>query len=242
VLTSRFYLANNTCVANANNCKDMQDSSGNCASCYFDAVRGYYSLTNGVCTLCYVAGCSTYSASCQCLSCLNGYQFINNQCIACQSLHCHVCQVSVTACQQCAPAYGRLSSACQLCQPSNCYNCDGDNTVCATCNTGYYLSAGNCYQCQQNCLSCISNKQCTACAPGTYLQANGRCKTLPANCISIDNSTLISNIGSCKRCAYGYILLEGNCYPCGVSLFNVLLGVFRCNCATATTARTTTPT
>lgn len=206
-INTRYYLVNNQCVANTNNCKDMLDSTGKCSSCYFTAATGYYSLINGVCSLCNVSGCSTYSSTCQCLSCQNGYQFINNQCVACQSLHCHVCQASVTACQQCAPAYGRLSSACQLCQPSNCYNCDGDNTVCASCNTGYYLSGGNCYQCQSNCATCISNTQCTSCIAGTYLQANGRCKTLPNNCISIDTATLKSNVGSCKRCAFGYILL-----------------------------------
>ena len=206
-INTRYYLVGTQCVANTNNCKDMLDNTGKCSSCYFTAATGYYSLTNGVCTLCNVSGCSTYSSTCQCLSCQNGYQFINNQCIACQSLHCNVCQASVTACQQCAPAYGRLSSACQLCQPSNCYNCDGDNTVCATCNTGYYLSGGNCYECQTKCVTCLSNTQCTSCIAGTYLQANGRCKTLPDNCISIDTTTLKSDVGSCKRCAYGYILL-----------------------------------
>lgn len=220
-LTSRYYLVSNQCVHNTNNCKDMINVAGQCSSCYFSAATGYYSLSAGVCTLCNVVGCSTYSSTCQCLSCQNGYQFINNQCIACQTLHCYKCQASVTACEACAVSYGRLSSACQLCQPSNCYNCDGDNTVCAVCNVGYYLNSGQCYQCQAHCASCTSNTQCTSCSAGYFLQTNGRCKTLPSNCQSIDNTTLGSNVGSCKRCNYGYILLDGNCYPCSLSIFNV---------------------
>ncbi len=221
-LTSRYYLVNSLCVANTNNCKDMLDSSGKCSSCYFTSATGYYSLSaSNVCVLCSVPGCLTYSSACQCLSCQNGYQFINNQCIACQNLHCYQCQASVSSCQSCAPSYGRLSSACLLCQPSNCANCDGDNTACAVCNTGFYLSGGLCYNCQNNCLSCISNTQCTSCAAGYYLQSNGRCKVLPSNCIQIDTTTLSSNVGSCKRCSYGYILLAGSCYPCSSSLFNV---------------------
>jgi hypothetical protein len=46
---------------------------------------------------------------------------------------------------------------------------------------------------------------------------------MPSNCLSIDATTLSSNVGSCKRCSYGYILIEGSCYPCGVSLFNVII-------------------
>ena len=175
----------------------------------------------GVCVLCSVTGCLTYSTACQCLSCQNGYQFINNQCVLCQSLHCHKCQTSVSICELCAPSYGRLSNACVACQQANCNNCDGDNTVCSTCNVGYYRSGGICYTCQANCLSCSSNIICTSCITGTYLQTNGRCKTLPANCIQIDVLSLGSNVGICKRCRYGYMLIEGNCYPCSNSLFNV---------------------
>ena len=106
-LTSRFYLVGNQCVANTNNCKDMLDNTGACSVCYFTQAEGYYSLIGGVCTLCNVAGCLTYSSTCQCLSCNSGFQFINNQCNSCQSLHCSVCQASVTACQSCDVAYGR---------------------------------------------------------------------------------------------------------------------------------------
>ena len=223
ILTSRYYLVGNTCVQNLKNCKDMKDSSGKCSSCYFSPTA-YYSLNSGTgaCVLCNnVVGCLTYSSTCVCTACQNGYQFINNQCNACQNLHCHVCQTSISACQGCAPSYGRMSSACVLCQRSNCYNCDGDNTVCAVCNIGYYLNSGKCYSCQANCVSCVSNTKCTSCIVGTYLQSNGRCKTLPDFCIDIDTTTLSSSVGSCKRCQYGYILIEGNCYPCSSSLFNV---------------------
>lgn len=226
-IASRYYLVSNQCVLNTNNCKDMLDSTGKCSTCYFTAATGYYSLSvSNVCVLCNVAGCFTYSTTCQCTTCQNGYQYINNQCIQCQNLHCYVCQASVSACQACAPSYGRLSSACLLCQPSNCYNCDGDNTVCAVCNVGYYLGAGQCYKCQNNCQSCVSNTQCTVCNAGFFLQANGRCKILPSNCLEIDTTTLSSNVGSCKRCAYRYILMDGNCYPCSSSLFNVHLYLF----------------
>lgn len=221
IINTRYYLVNNLCVLNTNNCRDMLDSTGKCSSCYFTSTVGYYSLNSGVCTLCNVAGCSSYSTSCQCLSCQSGYQYINNQCIACQNLHCSQCQASISSCQYCLAAYGRLSSACVLCQPANCNNCDGDNTVCSVCNTGYYLSGGNCYSCQSNCLTCLSKSVCSTCVVGTFLQSNGRCKTLPLYCLAIDNTTLGSNVGSCKRCLYGYILIQGNCYPCSSSLFNV---------------------
>jgi len=202
-ISSRYYLVSNTCILNINNCKDMLDLTGKCSSCY-----STYTLTgSNICSICNVAGCLTYSTTCQCLSCQNGYQFINNQCIICQNQYCYQCQASVSACEICAPLYGRMSSACQKCQPLNCYNCDGDNTVCAVCSSGYYLSGGLCYKCQTNCLSCLSNIQCTSCVATTYLQSNGRCKTLPSYCLQIDNTTLSSAVGSCKRCQYGYILL-----------------------------------
>ena len=108
-----------------------------------------------------------------------------------------------------------------------------------TCNAGYYLNSGQCYACQANCASCISNTQCTTCNNGFYLQNNGRCKTLPSNCISIDNTTLSSTVGSCKRCKYGYILLDGNCYPCGLSLFNVNILIFSWNFVMIITVLTT---
>ena len=240
-LTSRYYLVSGQCVANSNNCKDMANSAGQCSLCYFTAATGYYSLQSGVCVLCNVVGCKTYSSTCQCLSCNNGYQFINNQCNACQTLHCTTCQALVTACQTCNVAYGRLSSACQLCTPANCYNCDGDNTVCAVCNQGYYLNSGKCYSCQANCQSCTSNTICTACNTGYYLQTNGRCKVLPSNCLDIDTTTLSSTVGACKRCSYGYILLDGNCYPCGLTLFNVKHVLFSWICATITTVLITMP-
>jgi hypothetical protein len=240
-LTSRYLLVGSQCVSNANRCKDMLDNTGKCSTCYFSSTDGYYSLNNaGVCVLCSVSGCATYSTTCQCLSCQDGYQYINNQCIQCQNLHCYQCQASISSCQSCAPAYGRLSSACLLCQPSNCFNCDGDNTQCVQCNTGYYLANRQCYTCQANCLSCVSNTQCTKCANGYFLQANGRCKTLPSNCVQIDSSTLASNIGSCKRCAYGYILLSGNCYPCSSSLFNVVFSLSSWTFAIATIVPITT--
>ena len=239
-LTSRYLLVGSQCVANTNRCKDMLDASGKCSSCYFTPAAYYQLTAAGVCSLCSVPGCDTYSDTCQCLACQNGYQYINNQCIQCQNLHCHKCQNSISSCQSCAPAYGRLSSACLLCQPSNCYNCDGDNTQCAQCNPGFYLAGGRCYTCQTNCVTCVSNIQCTSCIAGTFLQANGRCKTLPANCIQIDSTTLSSNIGSCKRCAYGYILLSGNCYPCSSNLFNVRSSLLSSICATTTTAPITT--
>jgi hypothetical protein len=240
-LASRYLLVGSQCVANLNKCKDMADATGRCSSCYFTASYGYYSLAGGVCGLCNVAGCLSYSSSCQCLSCQEGYQFLNNQCNACQTLHCSSCQSTITACQACAVAYGRLSSACQLCQPANCLNCDGDSTACAACNPGYYLSAGNCFGCQTHCLACSSSTRCTSCAPTHYLQSNGRCKSLPSHCVSIDDSTLDLDVGSCKRCEYGYILLDGNCYPCGLSLFNVSLPPLSSISALTTTVLTTTP-
>lgn len=100
-----------------------------------------------------------------------------------------------------------MSSACVLCQPSSCANCDGDSTICQICNNGYYLSGGRCYNCQSNCLTCLSNTQCSTCTPGTYLQNSGRCKTLPTNCLQIDPTSLGSTVGACKRCSYGFILM-----------------------------------
>ena len=97
-VSSRYYLRDNQCIANTNNCKDMIDSSGQCSSCYF-TVGAYYSLSaSNVCNLCNVAGCATYSSTCVCLSCQDGYQFINSNCVACQNLHCYRCQASTSEC------------------------------------------------------------------------------------------------------------------------------------------------
>ncbi len=70
---------------------------------------------------------------------------------------------------------------------------------------------------------CESNTKCTSCAAGYYLQNNGRCKQLPANCVEIDANYLVDNVAICKKCSYGYQVLLGSCYPCSQSLFNVIL-------------------
>ena len=203
----------------------MADTSGNCASCYFDSTFGYYTLSGGACALCNVAGCASYSTSCQCLTCQPGYQFINSHCVACQNLHCTDCQKSISSCQGCATGYGRLSSACILCTMSNCVNCDGDSTVCQTCANGYYLSGGMCYSCQSSCVTCLSNTVCLACTAGYYLQSNGRCQRLPTHCQQVDSNYISNVVAVCKVCTYGYIAMNGNCYPCSTALFNVIYSI-----------------
>jgi len=79
----------NTCVANTKNCKVMKNVNGDCSSCYFEAPDNYYKLNGLQCTKCILAGCASFSTTCQCLSCQNGYRFINNLCSACQNLHCN---------------------------------------------------------------------------------------------------------------------------------------------------------
>lgn len=66
-LTARYYLMSGSCVQNIHSCKDMLDSLGNCATCYFDSLVGFYTLTSGSCVRCNVNGCSNYSSICQCL-------------------------------------------------------------------------------------------------------------------------------------------------------------------------------
>lgn len=132
---------------------------------------------------CSQGGCATYSGTCQCLSCQNGYQFINHQCVACQNLNCYTCQSDIRSCQVCAPYYGLISSACIQCTQGVCLNCDGDSSKCVTCLTGYYNSAGTCYRCQASCQTCTSSTICTSCIAGNYLLSSGRCKSLPTNCI-----------------------------------------------------------
>jgi hypothetical protein len=220
-LTNRYHLMNNQCVANIKSCKVMGSVAGDCSECYFEGPDSYYKLANGDCVKCDQVGCKAYSTSCQCLECQNGYRYVNNLCVACQNLHCIKCQVDVQSCERCATYYGLFSSACIRCAKTNCLNCDGDYTLCKLCEDGYYLSAGSCFLCQANCLLCESNTKCTQCAPGTYLQANGRCKVKPTNCLEVDSKYLGDNVAVCRKCAYGYQVVEGNCYPCSHALYNV---------------------
>lgn len=101
--------------------------------------------------------------------------------------------------------------------------------MCKKCVDGYYLSSGSCFLCQTNCLLCESNTKCTKCASTHYLQTNGRCKAKPSNCIEVDSRYLSDNVAVCKKCAYGYQVLEGNCYPCSHSLYNVTICLFKLN-------------
>ena len=135
VLTNRYYLINDVCVNNANNCKMMADTAGKCSECYFSVTDNvFYRLdTSGACIKCNASGCATYSTDCTCQSCLPGYQFVNNQCIACQNLHCEQCANNTLSCTKCASSYGIFSTTCSLCLKSNCVNCDGDFSVCAQC-------------------------------------------------------------------------------------------------------------
>jgi hypothetical protein len=137
-------------VANTRSCKVMSTSTGLCKSCYFET-GAYYKLSNGVCIQCSQSGCATYGTTCDCLSCQNGYQYVNKQCVACQNLNCYVCQANVRSCEVCAPYYGLISSACIQCTQNTCLNCDGDSTKCVKCLTGYYVNSGTCYRCQASC-------------------------------------------------------------------------------------------
>lgn len=193
----------------------MSNTLGHCASCYFEA-GAYYRLSGTACVQCSQSGCASYSTSCVCLSCQEGYQFVNSQCIACQNLHCNTCQNNVRSCQVCAVRYGLTSSACIQCVQSACLNCDGDTTKCVTCETGYYNNAGTCYRCQASCTTCTAATVCSSCNNGYYLMANGRCKSMPSYCVQVDEK------GECSKCGYGYMTMLGNCVPCSTSLFNVL--------------------
>lgn len=96
-LNKRYYLVNNQCIANTNQCKIMKNTQGHCSECYFQSGM-FYQLANNACVRCNLPGCATYSTTCSCLACLSGYQLVNSQCVACQNLHCSICQSDIKSC------------------------------------------------------------------------------------------------------------------------------------------------
>ena len=221
-ISNRYHLVGSSCIANTRNCKFM-NTDGTCSSCYFENGL-YYTLSGtGNCVLCSITGCDNSkldkAQGCVCQSCLPGYRFVNNLCIACSNLRCTACPDNPNNCTACQDTYGIFSSACAQCNLANCLNCDGDVTKCTKCADGYYLSNSNCYACQASCLKCKTNTQCLTCNALSYLQSNGLCKQLPQNCVQVYAN------GQCKLCQPGYYPIEGSCYTCQYNSYNVPLSL-----------------
>lgn len=130
-------------------------------------------------------------------------------------------------CGSCQPGYLLQAGICYLatCNIYGCTQCMSWNSpvLCMQCQQGLVLSDGYCVQmpCTNNvtnCVSCVGNGTCQACAQGYNLlnsTGNTSCVAAPAfqNC-SIPHCITCSqgNPGQCSQCAAQYKLINGQCY------------------------------
>lgn len=182
----------------------------------------YADIGTQSCTSC-VPPCSQCNSSVTCLTCVNGYFYINQTatcetnctphsvginrvCMACVS-PCLDCEISTTRCTSCVPGYYYNShtfeclSACPSGQIANdtimqCINCA---SPCKTCRNT-----------TDTCLSCVtgtflSNSLCVARCPDGQYGASGLCKDCENNC------TTCSSAVSCLSCTTPLVLYSAKC-------------------------------
>lgn len=220
-----YYLSNGRCIACPINCLTCSSSSV-CTSC----APGYTLNAQGRC----VRSCPPCCPTCRydsmgqvtCLTCLNGYVYKNNQCLACSVgiPNCQTCAGCV--CTRCRAGYYKTSAGlCASCSSAipNCELCSNANT-CYRCVSPYYFDAT-----LRRCVLRSSNGGTVPCPEGTYRNSQGVCVPCHISCRCCSTSGSYgctkcgvnaifkkwgSNRGMCI-CITGYIFdsYRHGCYP-----------------------------
>ena len=134
------------CKVCHSSCSGCQYQPENCIGCA--NANSYLSDETGL-NLCYPCplSCTACTSDTNCVGCLNGFTLQSGACISvgCSSL-----------CAQCDN-----SNNCLLCQsPYYLYNA----SCVSQCPYHYYLLNNTCLKCADNCTSCLSQTQCSACS------------------------------------------------------------------------------
>jgi proprotein convertase subtilisin/kexin type 5 len=196
-----FYMNGNSCTMCPANCRNC-DKFG----CYY-CISGYSRTSTLNCTPTCQLPCATCSSSpTTCTSCIAGYSYnpLNNTClsqISCQG-----------ACSVCPAGYVLQLGICQPCSTTNCQICSSSNlTQCLTCIQGYYFnsSTNQCSPCLSGCTSCVNDKICMTCNPGSTTQivsSTIQCVLCTSPC-----STCQYLADYCLSCSSGYMLVGTTC-------------------------------
>ena len=183
--------------------------------------------------------------------CVPNLQSVQYNCSG--AANCLTCS-SNNFCSQCASGYSlTLQGTCQMntCYVENCQSCSVNN-VCQQCNSGYTLTNGNLLniqpsdyinfnmyiatqQCSKNspftcnvnnCLYCMNQDICSACASGYSLTANGAICTASCN---VTNCYACTTNNLCISCNPGFTL-SFNQATCTASTFNCSMGCVNGSC------------
>jgi len=142
----------------------------------------------------------------------------------------------------CIMGYWLKNNSCVACEPNKCAACDNTGK-CTACQAGYAFDATNgCLICTQNCIKCSKRDTCDTCAANFYLDPTSKfCSPMRPNCVAFEPSG-----GVCKRCKYGYDLINGWCLRCTDLVFDAdktfegFYSMDRCKKIADTTACSTT--
>ena len=219
-----YYLSVGECLKCDTNCKNCNETSSYCLDCnsntylfenkcYDECPEGflkndvlnYCALCDQSCLTCFSPGTSN-----NCLSCFQGFYFINNNCLLCDN-NCNSCDIASSNCTSC-PIHNYLHN----------YQCI------ASCPIGYYGSIdGLCLPCDDNCLTCFesSMNDCFSCKIGQTL-VRTHCELCDSSCLTC-KSLGSSNCLSCNSSMY---LQEGSCLmSCDKGFYPVELPIKVCN-------------
>jgi proprotein convertase subtilisin/kexin type 5 len=151
------------------------------------------STFDGTCKACLYPCQTCQTTEYNCLSCENGFFFLNG-CFGSCPIHYfsenNVCKICLDSCLRCTAL-----NVCVECTGQ--YYLEGSACV-TTCPSGKFpqssLSSNTCVQCDSVCATCSDSLTCTSCANPTYVILLGTCLS---------------------ACAPGYFLSGSQCQPCG---------------------------
>ena len=176
------------CTACINSCP-ICDST-NLSTC-LDCGPNRYSDEQGSCLAC-SSRCQTCTSATNCSLCQLGSTLINSTCYSNLGYPCATIGSNLK-CNKCFQGYALSGSTCVLAASKGTFS---------QCPFGYYLIKSSCFNCSlTNCQACDSNRVCTLCIKGYYLNS-GVCLSCPSNCNDCSSSTY------CNQAADGYYLLN----------------------------------
>ena len=192
--------------------------------------EGYYSQEGwNKCQKC-CEGCSECeSPSGTCLSCKEGYEYINGKCNQYQSK---------TPCKQCNEREYSLEGSGKCNQVDiSCKTFDKKNGNCLTCEDGYGIINGKCIKCLSGTYSnSQTNYNCEECKEGEFSYPGWKkCLPCQVSCTSCDKTT-----GKCWTCYKGHYLNtnNGKCDECPPGTYNEMNSLTMCKeCPKGTYAR-----
>lgn len=233
------------CPIGCSSCTGSTPTSLVCTDC-----GGSGTLINGRCETCF-SPCSTCGSGPNvCLSCIPGYNLVENTC----SLTCPSTDLvpvnGVCRCRnnlvyynsqcilRCPTGLGPTSDgSCASC-PANCINCELNANVCTECALGYNLEAGRCGS-ANDCpygQSRVDGVCTVLCATGKYLGQDGFCiGSCPAGTTLNSERTgcIVGAAGPTSPCPIGQYFAMNTCHlACPPTTYTPLTGYVCVACPT----------